>query len=192
MARAGEVRTTLGGAHATRCADDAMPVVYGYAAVFNSPTWVTESTGKRMVESIRPGAFARLLRSDPDIPMVIAHKSHRELARTSDGSLKLEEDEHGLRFLFVPRDNYGLVWVEEVRAGDVGASISMNQTRSEWRTDGKTNVREVLEVGYLIDVCLTRSPCYRATFAAVHDQAGPIDPWTLHSRRRLWRAETQF
>lgn len=74
-----------------RADDDGMRLS-GYAAVFND-----SSVPLPFKESIAPGAFRKTLSETPDVRLLINHEG-LPLARTKNGTLKLEEDERGLRF----------------------------------------------------------------------------------------------
>ena len=69
-------------------------VISGYAAVFNSRT----SIGDFFDEVIAPGAFARTLSENSDVRALFNHNWDNVLGRTKNGTLKLEEDERGLKF----------------------------------------------------------------------------------------------
>jgi HK97 family phage prohead protease len=64
----------------------------GYAARFNEP-----SEPLPFLERIEPGAFKRSLRAKNNIYMLWNHSSSDVLASTRAGSLRLSEDEYGLR-----------------------------------------------------------------------------------------------
>ena len=65
----------------------------GYAAVFNSP-----SEPLPFIERIAPGAFAKSLRNRKrDIRLYVNHDSNMVLASRNSGTLRLMEDEIGLR-----------------------------------------------------------------------------------------------
>ena len=73
--------------------DDGSIKVAGYAATFNN-----EATGLNFREVIAPGAFTRTLQSDNPIFLLINHDMEQlPLASTRSGTLKLSEDEIGLR-----------------------------------------------------------------------------------------------
>ena len=76
-----EVREESDGMHLT-----------GYAARFNEP-----SEPLPFIERIAPGAFARSLRSRNDIKLLWNHDSSKVLGSTRSGTLKLTEDDKGLR-----------------------------------------------------------------------------------------------
>lgn len=144
-----------------------------YAAVWDSPAVVFDvgPDGKTRIkyrETIRPGAFTHALRTSPDVVADIDHDQTRTFARTSDGTLILQADPHGL---------YCSAWVPETESGDkiigdikngklTGCSFHALYLPSSqvWRTapDGMREC-EVTEMYQLIDVCLTGNPAYRDT-----------------------------
>jgi len=73
--------------------DDGSIKVAGYAATFNN-----EATGLTFREVIAPGAFTRTLQGENPIFLLINHDMEQlPLASTRSGTLKLSEDEIGLR-----------------------------------------------------------------------------------------------
>jgi HK97 family phage prohead protease len=71
----------------------------GYASTFDTPYEVDG-----MVETISRSAFDATLRSKPDVFALISHDPGRPIARTTNGSLTLGVDEHGLRVIINPID----------------------------------------------------------------------------------------
>ncbi|MBI0432809.1 HK97 family phage prohead protease [Roseomonas sp. KE0001] len=65
----------------------------GYAACFDAPAQIGG-----FVEVIRPGAFRAALLTKADVLALVDHDPGRLLARTSSGTLRLEEDAKGLHF----------------------------------------------------------------------------------------------
>ena len=65
----------------------------GYAVVFDSPS---ERMGS-FVETIDRRAFDDVLADEPDVRLLVNHEG-LALARTTNGTLRLSVDEHGLRF----------------------------------------------------------------------------------------------
>jgi phage head maturation protease len=73
------------------------------------------------LSTIAPGAFSRSLPEFPDVLALVEHDTNRVLGRTTNGTLKLLEDERGLRVEIDPAPtSYGRDLVELVRRGDVG------------------------------------------------------------------------
>jgi HK97 family phage prohead protease len=68
-------------------------VATGYAATFNS--FSADLGGFR--EKIAPGAFEKVLSSNPDTRALVNHNPDLILGRTTAGTLRLSEDAHGLR-----------------------------------------------------------------------------------------------
>jgi len=66
----------------------------GYASVFNKPYGVRDSKGQYN-ETIRQGAFKKTLQEQDDVRFLVNHDGI-PLARTSSGTLELEEDDYGL------------------------------------------------------------------------------------------------
>lgn len=88
----------------------------GYAATFNTETRILD-----FHEKIAPGAFAASLRSNPDILALVDHDPSRVLARTKSGTLRLSEDERGLKFeLDVPDTSAGRDVLALAARGDLG------------------------------------------------------------------------
>jgi HK97 family phage prohead protease len=133
----------------------------GYAAVWDSPTEITE-WGKTFNETIRRGAFARSLKDNPDVVCCVHHDETRILGRTTSGTLKLNEDIHGLRFeVDLPQHAHDIR--ELVQRGDLsGASFRFEARADRW--DG--NSRELLDVD-LFHVSVVVHPAYRQTSVSV-------------------------
>jgi uncharacterized protein len=66
----------------------------GYASVFDKPYGVRDSRGQYN-ETIKPGAFKKTLQEQDDVRFLVNHDGI-PLARTSSGTLQLEEDDYGL------------------------------------------------------------------------------------------------
>ena len=135
-------------------------VVEGYAAVFNSTTDLGS-----FQERIAPGAFADVL--DDDVRLLINHDGV-PLARTSNGTLKLKEDEDGLYYRGVLSDTQaGRDLYTMIQRGDISQS-SFAFTIGEESVD-EDGVRVIEKVSRLIDVSPVTYPAYQA--ASVYARA---------------------
>ena len=112
----------------------------GYAAVFHD-----SSVPLPFKEKIAPGAFRKTLSETPDVRLLVNHEG-LPLARTKNGTLRLEEDDRGLRFdadladTQEGRDIYTLV-----ERGDVDQmSFAFRVIRQKWNDD--RSVRVLTEV----------------------------------------------
>ena len=150
----------------------------GYAAVFGCETGL-----RGFRERIAPGAFSTTLASGADILALVDHDYGRLLARTKSGTLRLDQDDHGLSFaLDVPDTTLG----RDVRAlaerGDLGGmSFGFYITEEKWL---RNDLRELRQV-QLVEVSVVHShPAYAGT--EVHARTRPRgQALTLHRRRWL-------
>src|SRR5688500_5573865 len=89
------------------------PVLVGYASVFNKRS--LDFGG--FVEMVEPGAFKRTLKNS-DIRAFVGHDQTRIIGREGNGTLRVEEDERGLRVEITPPDTQdGRDVVENVKSG---------------------------------------------------------------------------
>lgn len=161
-----ERRLTLSpGLVETRAADgDAGPVIFGHGAVVNSWTQIgPDSWGWR--EQIAAGAFAKTI-AEADVRAMFNHDPNRLLGRSSAGTLRLTEDDRGLRYeIDVNPDDPQAVSVHAMVArGDVtGSSFWFRVLREEWVdadvADSGMDERTILEVE-LIETGPVTFPAY--------------------------------
>lgn len=90
-------------------------------------------------EIVSAGAFADTLnRSDLDVPLVLGHDQLRRIARTTNGTLALEETEDGLRVLaeLDPSDPDVAYIAPKLRAGLIDEmSFAFRIVRGQWSPD---------------------------------------------------------
>lgn len=81
-------------------AGGAATLIYdGWASVTGQPYEMWDMFGP-YTELVTPGAFAKTLaQPELDVPFVLAHDSLRRIARTTNGTLQLSEDDIGLHVL---------------------------------------------------------------------------------------------
>lgn len=140
----------------------------GYAAVFNS-----EAVLGDFVEVIRKGAFAKSLATGSNIRALYHHEGSALLGTTRAGTLKLQEDSHGLRFdLALPDTSHGRDLAILVDRGDVsGCSFGFRVADGgdRWEQRGGQLVRELLDVE-LHEITLTHDPAYSDTTVAMRSR----------------------
>ncbi|MHC4866786.1 MAG: HK97 family phage prohead protease [Planctomycetota bacterium] len=145
--------------------EDDKPVIEGYAAVFNSES--EEMWGFR--EFVAPGAFARSIKEKRDVRALIDHDSSKILGRTKAGTLKLKEDDIGLKATIrPPKTNTAAEIVENIRAGNVDQmsfAFSVVEETIHHEDDDKI-VRELTDVD-LFDVSVVTYPAYSQTSVGV-------------------------
>lgn len=138
----------------------------GYAAVWDSPARVDQG-GRSFTEVIRRGAFRGAVESKADIIATFNHDVNRLLGRTSSGTLRLHEDDRGLRFEIDLPDHANDIQ-EMVSRGDLnGASFTFRAKRGgdNWKGD----VREVTDA-FLHELGPVVSPVYSATSLAMRSK----------------------
>jgi uncharacterized protein len=148
----------------------------GYAAVFNSETKLGSFS-----EVIRRGAFASSLETRANVRALWHHQSDALLGTTRGGTLKLQEDNYGLRFeLALPDTTHGRDLAVLVERGDVsGCSFGFRVADGgeRWEERGGQFVRELLNVD-LHEITLTHDPAYQDTSVALRSmphQQGFVD-----------------
>lgn len=143
----------------------------GYAAVFDSPSEPLPWT-----ETIRAGAFAKSIRSRNNVMMLWSHDTSQPLASTRSKTLRLSEDERGLKVeADLPQTTLGRDVAELLRAGVVDSmsfGFSVPRNGDAWSDDGMT--RELKEVR-LHEVSIVAFPAYPKTSASVRSLDAVVD-----------------
>lgn len=132
--------------------------IVGYAAVFNS---LSQDLGG-FVEKIAPGAFAGAGQSD--VRALFNHDPSMVLGRSTSGTLKVEEDEIGLRIRITPPDTQaGRDVITLIDRGDVSQmSFGFRTIKDEWAQENGQTVRTLIQTE-LLDVSPVTFPAYTAT-----------------------------
>jgi HK97 family phage prohead protease len=131
----------------------------GYAAVFNSPSEPLPFT-----ERIAPGAFRRSLRDRSDIKLLWNHDAGEILSSTRSGTLRLYEDDKGLRVeaelanTSRGRDVAELVRTKRVDSMSFGFTVPRGG--DEWNEDGS---ERTLKSVRLFEVSVVGWPAFPAT-----------------------------
>jgi uncharacterized protein len=131
----------------------------GYAAVFNSA-----SEPLPFIERIAPGAFRRSLRDRSDIKLLWNHETGSVLGSTRAGTLKLYEDERGLKVeARLANTSVGRDAAELIRRGDVDSmsfGFTVPRGGDEWNEDGS---ERTLKSVRLFEVSVVAFPAFPAT-----------------------------
>lgn len=146
-------------------ASDAGDTLVGYAAVFDSP-----SEPMPFTEIVKRGAFAKTLNDGADVRLLIDHEGV-PLARTKSGTLKLEEDERGLKVeaTLDPSNPDSMRVISAMRRGDLSQmSFAFRTIKDSWSNDRM--LRELREV-QLYDVSVVTYPAYEDTIAELRRKA---------------------
>lgn len=140
----------------------------GYAAIFNSPAQIYESRRGVFTEIVLPGAFRNALASGTDIIATYNH-SDRLLGRTSSNTLRLSEDDKGLRMeIDLPESANDIK--ELVMRGDLqGASITFAPRKGGEKWEGNTCKLSDLYLAELGPVINPAQPSTSLAMRSAHD-----------------------
>ena len=141
--------------------------IEGYAANFNS---LSEDLGG-FREMLMPGCFADALKTS-DIRALFNHDPNFVLGRNMSGTLRITEDDKGLRFEVDPPDTACARDLQvSMQRGDINQcsfGFRVAEGGDAWRKepDG-TYLRSILKVDRLFDVSPVTYPAYASTSCAV-------------------------
>ncbi len=134
----------------------------GYAAVFDQETDI----GGYFREVIRRGAFAEAIKRD-DIHALYNHDYGAVIGRRSAGTLKLAEDDHGLRIeVTPPNTQVARDLIENIRSGNIDQmsfSFGMQGGKQAWDETGAIPLRSIEKVGELFEVSVVPRGAYPTT-----------------------------
>ena len=133
------------------------PRIVGYPVVFNS---LSNDLGG-FVEKVQRGAFAQSLNDNDEVHALFNHDSDKVLGRRGSGTLKLWEDDYGLRMeLDPPNTTLGNDVVELLKRGDlVSMSFGFYDVDDSWEVRDGANVRTI-NSARLFDVSIVVNPAY--------------------------------
>lgn len=123
--------------------DDGKKMVSGHAAVFN----VITDIGGMFREKIAPGAFEETIKGG-DIRSLFDHNSALILGRTKSKTLRLWEDEEGLRYeVDLPDTQVARDLRVSMDRGDIdGSSFAFRILRQNWDESGDIPLRTIEKV----------------------------------------------
>lgn len=170
-----ERRVVAGSPLQLRAADGQPTTITGYAAVFNTEAVIAGLFRER----IAPGAFRNVIGAGVDVRALFNHDDNFVLGRTTNGTLRLSEDERGLRYEFDPNpdDPTATGVVAKVRRGDVTQSsygFRVKDGGEEWTraaTRGELPLRTITEFELLRDVSPVTFPAFEETTAEARSAA---------------------
>jgi HK97 family phage prohead protease len=165
MTKQREVRI-LDGLHVEERADGKPPMLVGYAAVFDTETDI----GGFFREKVKRGAFAPALPKS-DVHALFNHDENIVLGRAKAGTLRMMEDDKGLRVEIDPPDTQDVRdLLVKMKRGDIDQmsfAFTMRGGKQEWDESGDIPVRTIEEVGELYDVSVVTRGAYPTTEVAV-------------------------
>lgn len=116
---------------------------------------------RRFKEQFKKGAFAESLTKD-DQRALWSHDTSKVLGRTKNGTLRLYEDDIGLRFeLDLPNSTGGNDAYESIKRGDVdGVSFGFRMRKEEWDETDPDNIVRTISQADLFEISPVGFPAY--------------------------------
>lgn len=148
-------------------------VVRGYASTFNEPYTLFEFEGEKYMEQVSPDAF-----DSADMSDVIFQYNHegRVFARQSNGTLRVETDDHGLAIeADLGGTEIGRGLYEEIKGGytdkmSFGFRVNADRWEDRVADNGDTiHLRTITEIGKVYDVSAVSIPANDATSISVRN-----------------------
>jgi HK97 family phage prohead protease len=140
--------------------------VSGCAVVYNSQTNIAGLWTERFL----PGAFRSTLSANADVLALYSHALERLLGRRSSGTLRLTDDDQGLKVeIDLPDTTDGRDVAELVGRGDLkGMSFGFIATQQEWDDTTTPPTRTIIQAD-LFEVTVTADPQYEDTEIGLRD-----------------------
>ena len=168
--------------------ENSEPIIEGYFAVFNSDYEIADG----LSESIAPTAFDNTLSGD--IRALTNHDTTLVLGRTTNNTLTLKTDNHGLwgQIRVNPKDTQAMDLYERVKRGDVNqCSFGFEIVREETEVRSDNSVHWTIEEVNLYEVSCCTLPAYTETSIVARSQeadqlrAKELEAWKLQMKERI-------
>ena len=166
--------------------DDGKRTLSGYAV-----KWEMKSQPmgwfRRFKEQFKRGAFADSLTKD-DQRYLWSHDISKVLGRTKNGTLRLYEDNIGLRFeLDLPNTTLGNDTYESIKRGDVdGVSFGFRMKKEEWDESDPDNVLRTISQADLFEISAVAFPAYPDSEVQARSESDPYQQYKQEQEQR-WK-----
>ncbi|MBJ8027755.1 HK97 family phage prohead protease [Bacillus cereus group sp. N21] len=134
--------------------------IFGYAVKWEMKSH-TMGYWRRFKEQFKRGAFTDSLTADDQLALW-SHDTSQILGRTKNGTLRLFEDNIGLRFeLDLPNTTLGNDAFETIKRGDVdGVSFGFQMAKEEWDESDPDNIVRSVTKAKLVEISPVAFPAY--------------------------------
>ncbi|PHD85485.1 HK97 family phage prohead protease [Bacillus toyonensis] len=155
-----EKRELLSSEIEIREVEGGLRTITGYAVKWEMKS-VTMGYWRRFKEQFKRGAFTNSLTQDDQLALW-SHDYSQVLGRTKNGTLRLFEDEIGLRFeLDLADTTLGDDTYKTIKRGDVdGVSFGFQMVKEEWDESDPDNVVRSVTKAKLIEISPVAFPAY--------------------------------
>jgi HK97 family phage prohead protease len=188
LSQAGRMHRALKGGHELRVDSSAIAghaIVSGTAIVYDVRTVITDMFGK-FGETIRPRAARHLLGGDVRL---LANHGGLPLARTTSGTLRLEDTETGVNFaaeLDVENDSDAASMVNKIKRGDLsGCSFAFTVADGDDVWNKAMTERTIKRFMSLPEISIVTFPAYPTTSVAARSRALDLQRAHVLARREL-------
>lgn len=166
-----------------RSDDKGNRTVVGYAVKWNLRS---HKIANRFYEVFQKGAFSEALEKN-DIRALWSHDTAKVLGRIKNKTLRLEEDDIGLRFeLDLPSTTLGNDALESVQRGDVdGVSFGFRTIKQDWDRRS-SEITRIISKADLKEISLVGFPAYPDTEVSLRDLLSADDSEQKNKRKRLY------
>ena len=140
--------------------NDDSRTITGYAVKWNKNSHVM-GTRKRFSEQFLRGAFFDSIQND-DQKALWSHDVSKVLGSTRNNTLRLSEDEIGLRFeVDLPNTTLGNDTYESIKRGDIdGVSFGFQMISQSWNESDPNNIIRMISKAKLIEISPVAFPAY--------------------------------
>lgn len=161
------------------------PTMEGYAANFNQ---LSENLGG-FREMLMPGCFKNAI-ANSDIRALFNHDPNLILGRNTAGTLRIIEDEKGLRFeVDPPETSYAKDLQVSMSRGDINQcsfSFRVAENGDSWQKDSDGLwVRNISNVAQVYDVSPVTYPAYTSTSCAVRSMLQKQNELEAEEKRKV-------
>ena len=169
--------------------EDGSKTIKGYAVKWEMKS-NTMGYFKRFKEQFVKGAFTDTLRNDDQVALW-SHDTSKVLGRTKNQTLRLYEDDIGLRFeMDLPNTTIGNDAYESIKRRDVeGVSFAFVKQDEKWDESDLDNITRTIHKAKLIEVSPVAFPAYPDSEVTTRSR----DPYQIHldekrseKRKRLY------
>ncbi|WHP40763.1 HK97 family phage prohead protease [Lysinibacillus boronitolerans] len=161
--------------------EDGQRTISGYAV-----KWEMKSHAmgyfKRFKEQFKKGAFTDSMTNDDQLALW-SHDTSKVLGRTKNGTLRLFEDDIGLRFeLDLPNSTLGNDAYETIKRGDVdGVSFGFQMQKQEWDENDVDNITRTILRAKLLEISPVAFPAYPDSQVSARSH----DPYKEHVEDKI-------
>lgn len=149
--------------------------IVGYAAVYGPEAVIAGMFRER----IAPGAFRSVIEQQQDVRALFNHDDNIVLGRTTNGTLRLSEDERGLRYEFDPNmsDPEAVSVLAKIQRGDVSQSsygFRVAENGDTWTKPmraGELPLRTITNFDILRDISPVTFPAFEETTSEARSAA---------------------